>query len=372
VTRSPDPRSRPAHRRGSNLALALAVSALLAVTSTALAQIGHDPDRFVDAAGLTASEDDADRFEGAGVEVELELRSGVLYAVRGVAVLDAEAIETLARVIGAATGFHDEIEGPVADYLTGQVPDLSGRGEVIVGVERYRLTLDVSGDAEPYTVRYGLGLAEVDPSAFPTARHAIGPDDAGIVIREFSDFQCPFCKRFVEEVLPLLEATVLHRDDVRFEFHHFPLQSIHANAFRAAEASECVTDANRGDTGAFWAYHDGLFATLEDWSRLADPDAFFVELASEVGLSDDGVSTCLEAGTHRATVDAAYGAAIGLQLRGTPSVFVNGYLLDDFTRLESYLETIALIEAFAGPEAGSAEDESHDEPGDEADGSGEE
>lgn len=364
MTRSPDVRSRAAYRLSSHLALALAASALLAVTSAALAQIGHDPDRFVDAAGLTASDDDAGRFERAGVEVELELRSGVLYAVRGVAVLDAEAIETLARVIGAATGFHDEIEGPVAEYLIAQVPGLSGRGEVIVGVERFRLTLDVSGEAEPYTVRYGLGLAEVDASAFPAGRHAVGPDDARIVIREFSDFQCPFCKRFVEEVLPLLEATVLQRDDVRFEFHHFPLQSIHANAFRAAEASECVTDANVGDAEAFWAYHDGLFETQGDWSRLADPDAFFVELASEVGLSDDGVAACLEAGTHRSTVDDGYGAAIALQLRGTPSVFVNGYLLDDFTRLESYEEAIALIEAFVGPEAGGADDEADDEADD--------
>ena len=206
------------------------------------------------------------------------------------------------------------------------------------------------GEAPPFDVTWSLALAEVDEGTFPAARHAKGPADARYVIREFSDLQCPFCARYATDMLPALEAELLARGDVRFEYHHFPLVSIHANAFRAAEASECVVDANPDDADAFWTYTDALFERMQAWGALGDPDAYFANLTGQVGLSSDGMAACLAAGTHTATVGAATDAALALGLSGTPTVFVGPYRLQDFNRVQGYLDAFDLIDAFADGE----------------------
>lgn len=77
-----------------------------------------------------------------------------------------------------------------------------------------------------------------------------GGDSARVKIVEFSDFECPFCKR----VVPTMEAlTEKYGDDISLEYRHFPLSG-HANAQKAAEASECAGEQNK-----FWEMHDMIF-----------------------------------------------------------------------------------------------------------------
>jgi protein-disulfide isomerase len=322
----------------------LVVLVLAAVFAAASAQIGQAPEGFV---ALLVGEREGDGLVlPSGERVELVERGALLYRVRGDAALDDGGIATIASVVAAASGFGSAIEGPVAEFLAARGAELAGAGPVVIGVERYRLTLDVRGDA-PYQVAYALALAEVPEETLPTTRHTLGPDDAAIVVREFSDFQCPFCRRYVLEVLPRLAAELFALGDVRFEYHHFPLRSIHPHADRAAEASECAADAAPDDASAFWRYHDALFEHQATWSGLSDPDGVFLDLVDEVGLDRAAVERCLAEGIHRATVDEAFEAAARLQLRGTPSVFVNGFPLEEFTRVEAYLELIELARAFA-------------------------
>jgi hypothetical protein len=120
-------------------------------------------------------------------------------------------------------------------------------------------------------VHFELALAAVPEDRFPDVRHTLGPADAAVVIRAFSDFQCPFCARYGLEMLPELKATLLMRGDARFAFYHLPLLSLHANAALAAEAAACVTDANETDPGAFWAFLDALLARQGTWSGLGTP-----------------------------------------------------------------------------------------------------
>src|SRR5690606_1090688 len=110
---------------------------------------------------------------------------------------------------------------------------------------------------------------QVDERLFPAGTHVIGSPTAPYVVRVFSDFQCPYCANFVATVMPALRESLLARDDVRFELHHFPLRSIHPNANVAAEAAECVAD--EGGESAFWSFHDALFAQQSRWSNLSDP-----------------------------------------------------------------------------------------------------
>jgi protein-disulfide isomerase len=337
----------------------IAAMALL-VPTWAAAQIGLPLAEMVAVAALQIESAEGEgpsiaRTE-SGLALRLEQRGSALARVGGEAVFDAATIDDVARLVGAATGYFEAIEGPVAGYLRENLQALAGMGPFAVGVEGFRLSLDVRGAAAPHEVAWSVSLAEVPESAFLPARHAIGPDDARYVIREFSDLQCPFCARYAEQVFPALEATLLARGDVRFEYHHLVLGGRFANSGLAAEATECVADANPDDPRAFWTYLDALFERQQAWSALGDPVPFFARLPLEVGLSDEGVGACLDARTHLAAVQAATLRAGELGVRGTPTVFVGPYQLRDFSRLESYLEAMARIDAFAEDTAATAAD----------------
>ncbi len=88
-----------------------------------------------------------------------------------------------------------------------------------------------------------------------------GNPDAPVMIAEFSDFQCPFCKRWSEQVLPPLREQL--GDQVALAFLHYPITQIHPNAGNASVAAICA-----GEQGKFWEMHDLLFARQAEWSNL--------------------------------------------------------------------------------------------------------
>jgi protein-disulfide isomerase len=143
---------------------------------------------------------------------------------------------------------------------------------------------------------------------------AQGKEDAEIVLIEFSDFQCPFCKRYSEETRRELAAQL--GGDVRMVFKHLPLTSIHPQAMAAAIAAQC---ANRH--GKFWEVHEQFFA---------QPDALSLDrllsVGTSLGLSAE-YAACVTNGETRTEVeqDMADAAKIGLQ--GTPSFVINGKVL---------------------------------------------
>ena len=90
---------------------------------------------------------------------------------------------------------------------------------------------------------------------------SLGPDEAPITIVEFSDYECPYCKRAETIVEGILER---YPERVRFVYRHFPLEQIHPRARPAAEAASCAEDQ-----GLFWEYHRKVF---EAAPALADAD----------------------------------------------------------------------------------------------------
>ncbi len=137
-----------------------------------------------------------------------------------------------------------------------------------------------------------------------------GPDDAKVVVVEYSDFECPYCGRAATALNTLKEK---YGDKVRFVFRQFPL-SFHKNAMPAAEASlEALSQ------GKFWELHDLLF---QNQRALTRPE--LEGYAAKVGMDVGKLKAALDAGTHRATVEAdmALGKEVGVQ--GTPSLFVGG------------------------------------------------
>ena len=137
-----------------------------------------------------------------------------------------------------------------------------------------------------------------------------GPADARITIVEFSDFQCPFCRRLAPILKQLQEA---NPKDVRLVFRNLPVPALHPNAARAAQAGACA-DAQ----GKFWQMHDAMYA---DQNALGD--AALKATALRIGLDPQAFNACLES-AQGAQIKSDQEAGERLGLSGTPSSFVNG------------------------------------------------
>ncbi|MBW2244034.1 MAG: thioredoxin domain-containing protein [Deltaproteobacteria bacterium] len=164
---------------------------------------------------------------------------------------------------------------------------------------------------------------------------SLGPDDAPITIIEFSDYQCPFCRRAEPIIEQVLER---YPDKVRFVFQHFPLDSIHPRARAASEAALCA-----GEQDKFWPYHAVLFG--ED----ASLEVAGLEAAAETAELDlPSFRTCVEERRHQAVVDADITAGRAAGVTGTPAFFVNGIGLKGAQPVEEFAKIIEAELARAG------------------------
>jgi protein-disulfide isomerase len=140
-----------------------------------------------------------------------------------------------------------------------------------------------------------------------------GKPDAPLTIIEFSDYQCPFCKRHVEQTLPKLLTDYVDTGKARYVFRDYPLEQIHPLAAKAAEAARCA-----GDQGKYWEMHDRLFANQKDLQPEKLPDH-----ANALGLDVTIFRTCLDDKRHATQVREDIEAGDQIGARGTP-MFVVG------------------------------------------------
>jgi protein-disulfide isomerase len=140
----------------------------------------------------------------------------------------------------------------------------------------------------------------------------LGRADAPVTVVEFSDYECPFCQRFFATTLPALKKEYVETGKVRYVFRDYPLDRIHPNARKAAEAAHCA-----GEQGRFWEMHDVLFQNAK---ALAPPQ--LSEYARTIGLDGAAFDECFGSGRHAARVERglADGAAAGV--RGTPGFVI--------------------------------------------------
>lgn len=152
-------------------------------------------------------------------------------------------------------------------------------------------------------------LDKVKP--FSASDHILGNSNAPVKIIEFSDTECPFCKRFH---LTMHQAVDEYKGKVAWVYRHFPLDSLHSKARKEAEAVECA--AELGGNDKFWAYLDRLFEITPSNNGL-DAEQL-PEIAVDVGLDKQKFESCLKSGRHAARVEADYQDAIASGGRGTP------------------------------------------------------
>ena len=161
----------------------------------------------------------------------------------------------------------------------------------------------------------------LDPALIENAdSHALtDPADAQVTVVEFLDFQCPGCGD-LEPTMQELRADL--GNEVRFVVRNFPLIDIHPNAVDAAVAAEAAADQDE-----YAAMHDALFANQDEWTGLDDATDYFRDLADELGLDLDAYDAAVADPATEERVMADRADALDLGLQGTPSIIVDGQLV---------------------------------------------
>lgn len=158
--------------------------------------------------------------------------------------------------------------------------------------------------------------------------YSFGPKDAPITIVEFSDFECPFCKRWHDQVYqPLLKA---YPGKIRIVYRNLPLTQIHPQAMNAAEASLCA-----GEQDAYWEYHGKLFENSD-----ALNDDLYAMLASDLGLDVTAFETCMSEHKYQSEIEADMQFAVNLGVQSTPTFFINGLAVVGAQPLSTFQQVI--------------------------------
>ena len=152
--------------------------------------------------------------------------------------------------------------------------------------------------------------------------HVLGASEsAKFTIVEFSDYLCPACGT----VSPQLEAiTRQYPDDVRMVYRHFPLSSLHPNAYMLAEISEAAALQDK-----FWEMNDYLFDHQPQLNGLSPEESlqYILDNAQEIGIDVSQLQADLDSGEPKKLVEEDLRQAEMLSLTFTPSVFLNGELM---------------------------------------------
>ena len=153
-----------------------------------------------------------------------------------------------------------------------------------------------------------------------------GDPQAPVLVVEFSDYSCPFCARFAQEVFPVLDSLYIRPGKVRWVFVDFPLP-IHPNAPIAAELARCAQDQ-----GLFWPVHEAFFRHSRGWSSAKEADqalSLLLQFAAEAGADTAALRGCYASGQYRELVRENVRYALALGIRVTPSFVVNGQVLKE-------------------------------------------
>lgn len=148
--------------------------------------------------------------------------------------------------------------------------------------------------------------------------YAEGSEDAAVTMVEFTDYQCPFCKRHFDQTESQIVTEYIKTGKVRWLIRDLPL-SFHQNAHLAAEAARCA-----GDQEKYKLMHDKLFATQTAWGESTTGTTLFSGYAQGLGLNKATFDQCLSSGKYKAAVDEDLALAQKIGASGTPTFYING------------------------------------------------
>ncbi len=210
-----------------------------------------------------------------------------------------------------AKGYFLALENHAAlsfDTVKPQVKQFIRNAEIQQAFKKYedslRAKADISILLQPPSVQVTYDAARVK-----------GNPRAPVTIIEFSDFQCPYCKK---AAITLNDLLAKYDGRVKLAFRDFPLRQLHPQAEMAAEASRCA-----GEQRKFWQYHDALFA---DQTKL--DEAGLTATAQRLGLDVSAFRSCLASVKFKAQVEQDIQEGTKAGITGTPGFFINGVFVN--------------------------------------------
>lgn len=147
----------------------------------------------------------------------------------------------------------------------------------------------------------------------------LGNKDAKVIVIEFSDFQCPFCRKFFNETLPQLEKDYITPGKIAFVYRDFPLDSIHPGARSYALAAECAKEQNK------WRdMHDKIFEeqSKEGVGTVPYSEKNLKKWAKEIGLNMNKFNGCFDNNKYKDEIEKDFKDGISLGVSGTPTFFI--------------------------------------------------
>jgi protein-disulfide isomerase len=201
---------------------------------------------------------------------------------------------------------------------------------------------NVSAVAIPLAIVFGFGLIAlavyfsgakaptapvVGAPAVTTEKSAIRPVDdtdyikgnpnAPILIVEYSDYDCPFCKSFHDTMNQIMNDYGVD-GKIAWVYRQFPISQLHPNAPRISEAALCVGEVAGND--GFWKFSDLVFG--ERSVNEATNISKLPDYAVQAGANKADFMACLESGKMKDKVSASYSEAVAAGIQGTPHSFV--------------------------------------------------
>ena len=146
----------------------------------------------------------------------------------------------------------------------------------------------------------------------------MGSKNAPLTIIEFSDYECPFCKRSFSDVIPNLKKDYIDTGKVKFVYRDLPL-AFHQNAHKEAQAAECAR--TQGGDSAYFKYHDQIFTKTTSNGTGIALDQLPV-IAKDLGLNVSQFQQCLDSEKYKAEVDKDIADATAAGASGTPTWFI--------------------------------------------------
>lgn len=145
--------------------------------------------------------------------------------------------------------------------------------------------------------------------------HILGNANAEIVIVEYSDLECPYCKVFHSTMHRVVDNS---DNSIAWVYRHYPIPELHLKAFKEAEASECAFE--QGGNDAFWKYIDRVFEITPSNDLLDETE--LPAIAKYIGLNVESFDNCLQSGKFEDKVRANIEKGIEAGVNGTPSSFI--------------------------------------------------
>lgn len=167
-----------------------------------------------------------------------------------------------------------------------------------------------------------------------------GEYNAPVTLIEFSDYQCPYCKRHANAVMPPLIKTYVDTGKVRFVMREYPIENLHRRAIPTSEAALCA-----GDQGQYWGMHDALFT-----DQKANTDEDFQQMAASLGLDVAAFSECMNSDQFMEQIKADMAEGQKLGISGTPSFVLGLTDPEDPSKvhLTRFIRGAQSLQAFSG------------------------